>query len=296
MNHPTQASASSLRLGVFVARATGLSRRKAFEAVMAGRVRVNGRLVFDPSTVVHPDRDEIALDDERLVREQRPVVVLLNKPKGVTCTRWDPHADKTVMELLPDQWHDLFPVGRLDKDSEGLLILTNCGDIAAVLSHPRYEVRKQYRVWLTAQLSIKTIKSLLQGRRVSGERLSFDAVRLVGKDKEGLWMYDVTIHEGRKRHIRRLLSHVGRPVQRLLRMQHGPLRLGDLPSGQSRWLNEQEIKRLRRWCRRRLRDAAADQTAAQASSMRSNAVEQTQSGLKRQHLKRTSKKQDSGTS
>ncbi|WP_038058347.1 pseudouridine synthase [Thermus amyloliquefaciens] len=229
---------SPLRLQAFLARAGFGSRRKAEELIRQGRVRVNGE-VAQLGQRVGPG-DVVEVDGRRVEPPGKRVVLALHKPRGYTTTRHDPHARKTVFDLLPDI-PGLHPVGRLDRDSEGLLLLTNDGSLTLRLTHPRYGVKKVYRVYTERG----TLPRSVCQRLLEGVELEDGPARaLACRPAPGGAL--LTLAEGRKREVRRMLQAVGYPVKRLLRLQVGPIRLGRLPPGKWRQLSQEEVEALLR--------------------------------------------------
>jgi 23S rRNA pseudouridine2605 synthase len=225
-----------MRLQAFLARAGVASRRKAEELILKGLVRVNGEVAHLGQRVGTGDLVEVA--GRRVELPQKRVVLALHKPRGYTTTRSDPHAEKTVYELLPEI-PGLHPVGRLDRESEGLLLFTNDGELLFRLTHPRYGVRKVYRVWTERG----TLPQALCRRLVEGVALEDGPARALScKPAQGGAI--LTLGEGRKREVRRMLQAVGYPVKRLLRLQVGPIRLGNLPPGRWRRLSPEEVQAL----------------------------------------------------
>lgn len=236
-------SKASQRLNVFLAHQGVCSRRDAMNVIQAGRVSVNGKVVTEPSTKVTGGEDKIMVDGKP-VEAKRYDYIMLNKPAGYTTTREDKFADKLVLELLPSHYHHLNPVGRLDKDTEGLLILTNDGELAHHLTHPKFNIDKTYLVKIQKKLSDEDIRKLEQGVILDGEKTAparIEAVRLLKPGYEFL----LTIHEGRKRQVRMMLGKIGHYVTFLKRVQQGPLLLGHLPTGKFRILDKEEIKQLK---------------------------------------------------
>ena len=223
------------------------SRREAERWIEEGRVTVNGDIV-ELGAKCLPESDTIEVDGRVITRRQPPkVVVAMNKPKGFLCTNDDPHAQKTVFELLPPELRKLrlFCVGRLDKDSEGLLLLTNDGSLQQQLAHPSYNVIKKYHVEINNALREEDIPKLLRGIKWEGEHLSVEKV-IPRNTREGeAWKrLEVTLHHGKKREIRRLFYAFGYDVRKLRRVQIGQLRLKGIPRGHIRTLRKQEIKQL----------------------------------------------------
>lgn len=227
-----------MRLQAFLARAGVASRRKAEALIRQGRVRVNGKVAVLGQKVGPGDLVEV--DGKRVELPQERVVLALHKPKGYTTTRHDPHARRTVFDLLP-KIPGLHPVGRLDRDSEGLLLFTNDGALTFRLTHPRHGVRKVYRVWTEGG----TLPEAVCQRLLKGVELEDGPAKaLACRPAPGGAI--LTLGEGRKREVRRMLQRVGYPVRRLLRLQVGPIRLGDLPPGKWRRLSEREVQALLR--------------------------------------------------
>ncbi|WP_018110839.1 pseudouridine synthase [Thermus igniterrae] len=224
-----------LRLQAFLARAGVASRRKAEDLIRKGRVRVNGALAVLGQRVGLEDVVEV---DGRRVVLPEPVVLALYKPRGYTTTRRDPHAERTVFALLPPI-PGLHPVGRLDRDSEGLLLFTNDGDLTLRLTHPRYGVRKVYRVWTKEG----TLAEAVCRRLERGVVLEDGPARALScKPAPGGAL--LTLREGRKREVRRMLQAVGFSVVRLLRLRVGPIGLRGLRPGQYRRLSPEEVRAL----------------------------------------------------
>lgn len=218
------------------------SLRAAEQMIAAGRVRVNGLLVTAPGSTASPG-DEITVDGRPVRPQDRHRYVLLNKPRGVVSTAHDERGRKTVLDLI-DSVQRLFPVGRLDRDSEGLILLTNDGGLAARLTHPRYGVPKVYEVTVAGHAKEEHLRRLTEGVELEDGPARAIDVRVVGSSGSGA-VLAVTMAEGRKREVRRMLSAVGLPVQRLRRVALGPLTLGGLPTGQSRDLTAAEVDLLR---------------------------------------------------
>ncbi len=218
------------------------SRRKAFDLVKSGHVSVNGRQVIEPSTPVDPGKDKICVDD-KVIAAKACTYILFNKPQGCVTSREDRFAEKTVFDLLPAEFRHLVPVGRLDKDTEGLLLLTNDGDLTHKLTHPRFDIDKTYRVKITGTLELKDRQALERGVVVEGRRTAPARIQDVRRSGNGT-EFTITIHEGRKRQIRLMAAHIGKKVIYLQRVAQGPLRLGVLKLGRWRELTDKEIQSL----------------------------------------------------
>lgn len=228
-----------MRLAKHLAHSGVASRRASERLIAEGRVTVGGAVMRDPALDVGQS-DTIAVDG-RLVRGfEPPVVYALNKPVGVLSTASDPDGRPTVVGLLRGERRRLYPVGRLDLDSEGLILLTNDGGLAHALTHPRFEVRKTYVVTVSGgRVSDAALEKLRTGVRLADGLTAPAEVRRLARQIE------VTMREGRNRQVRRMCEAVGHPVQRLQRVRFGPLELGRLALGQHRMLSEAEVGALR---------------------------------------------------
>ena len=210
----------------------------------AGRVRVNGR-VARLGDSADPERDEVRVDGVRLGREPR-VYWVLHKPKGVITTVRDPQGRPTAVSLVPDRRHRLFPVGRLDRDTEGLLLLTNDGRVAQALLHPSYASEREYAVEARGRIAPASLRRLARGVELEDGRTAPARVGPCHYDPErGVSRFALTLVEGRKRQIRRALAALGHPVERLVRVRMGPLRLGRLAPGAARELSAAERRAVR---------------------------------------------------
>jgi 23S rRNA pseudouridine2605 synthase len=227
-----------VRIARFLA-AAGLGARRTCEQFLtSGKVTVNGALVLSPATTVDPRCDHVCFEG-RPVQAQARQYLLLNKPCGYTCSARDAHAERLVFELVPASMGRLFTVGRLDRDSEGLLLLTNDGALALRLAHPRYGVAKVYRVWVRGEVTPALLIQFRRGVTDAGEELR--ALRAEVREQwPGGALVELSMAEGRKREIRRLCQAVGLRVTRLQRIALGPLQLGDLAPGQWRLLTPAE--------------------------------------------------------
>src|SRR5262249_1619239 len=222
----------------------GVASRRGAERVMAeGRVSVNGVTVRELGTKADVAGDDVRVDGVRLQPPREAVYILLNKPKGAVSTRHDPEGRTTVMDLVP-RVAGLFPVGRLDVTTEGLLLLTNDGEFAERVSHPRYEVPRVYQAKVHGVPDAKTLARLRNGVVVEGERMTADRVRLLEADNNA-WL-ELTLHEGRKHEVKRLLEAVGHPLPKLRRVALGPVPPRGLEPGEYRPLSPAEIQGLLR--------------------------------------------------
>ena len=230
------------RLQKILSRAGIASRRSAERFILDGRVTLNGATVRELGTKADVGRDDVRVDGVRVRAPRETVYLLLNKPKGVVSTRHDPAGRKTVMDLVP-RVAGLFPVGRLDVTTEGLLVLTNDGDFAQRVAHPRYEVPRVYHAKVHRIPSPETLEQLRKGVRVDGERMKVDKVRIL-EGESNAWI-ELTLHEGKNREVKRLLEAVGHPVSKLKRVALGPLTCKGLDPGHFRPLTPREVKTLR---------------------------------------------------
>lgn len=221
------------------------SRRAMEELIAAGRVKVNGRRARLGDRV-DPDKDEVEVDGSRVPLEQDLVHYMLNKPAGLVSTASDPDGRPTVVDLL-DLPTRVWPVGRLDTDSEGLLVVTNDGELTHRLTHPRYEIPKTYLAEVKGTVGSRAIKELIGGVDLEDGRTKRAKVALVEATRGGT-LLEITITEGRNRQVRRMCEAVGHPVKRLVRTNLGPLQLGRLKPGTFRKLSLEEVRALYRAC------------------------------------------------
>jgi 23S rRNA pseudouridine2605 synthase len=228
-----------MRLAKYLAHAGVSSRRAAERMIAAGRVSVGAEIVRDPAREVD-EGDRVSCDGRLLPGPEPRVIYAVNKPVGVVSTTRDTHGRPTVLDLVPAGGLRLYPVGRLDADSSGLMLVTNDGEIANRLTHPRFQVPKTYRVRLAGGAGAEVIRALAAGVQLEDGPTSPAAVRRVGAD-----VIELTIHEGRNRQVRRMCDALGRRVLELRRVALGPLSLGQLAPGSWRRLADEEVERLR---------------------------------------------------
>jgi len=231
------------RLQKVLAHAGIASRRKAEELIRAGRVQVNGKVVTKLGRKVALGHDVVAVDGRPISPPTSRTYILLHKPPGVLSTTSDPYGRPTVLDLVQTEAR-VYPVGRLDKDSEGLILLTDDGELTHRLLHPRFEHEREYRLLVEGTPDEGALRRLRTGVRL-GDGVTWPAVVEVEADTEGdgTWLR-VVIHEGRKRQVRRMCQAVGHPVRRLIRVRMGSLRVGNLRSGEWRHLTREEIEAL----------------------------------------------------
>ena len=232
-----------MRLAKHLAHAGVASRRAAEALVAEGRVTVDGEVVTDPARDVTGE-EAIAVDGEAVRAGGARVVYAVHKPAGVVSTARDTHGRRTVVDLVASSQR-LYPVGRLDADTTGLILLTNDGDLAYALTHPSFEVPRTYRARVEGRPDERALRALREGVELDDGRTAPARVRRVGAHE-----LELTIHEGRKRQVKRMLAAVGHPVLALQRVAFGPLRLGELGSGRHRRLTAAEVERLRGAARR----------------------------------------------
>ena len=233
-----------MRINRFIARAGAASRRGADALISAGRVRLNGETVTKLATTVDPKRDRVELDGVIVTLPESLTYLALNKPPGYVVTMSDPQGRPTVADLLAGVPAGVVPVGRLDAATEGLLILTDDGEMAHRIAHPSFEIDKVYEVVATGSLSEDERVRLEEGVVLEGRRTSPATVRVLRTEQEST-SAEVTIHEGRKRQVRRMFELMGHPVTALRRTRVGPVELEDLKSGKWRHLDAAQLRALR---------------------------------------------------
>lgn len=234
-----------MRLQRYLAASGVASRRGAEQWILAGRITLNGRTVRELGTSVAPG-DVVACDGRVVAPPAEHAYLVMNKPLGVVTTMRDPEGRRTVADLIAKErlGRRVVPVGRLDYDTSGVLLLTDDGDLAHVLTHPRYGVEKAYRVTVRGRLDASQTAAIQHGVRLDDGRTDPARLRIVAANRERS-VLDLTIHEGRNRQVRRMFEEVGHPVVALVRLRFGPLSLGDLEPGGMRPASEREIAALR---------------------------------------------------
>lgn len=240
---PMAGEGRGMRLARFMASAGIGSRRRCEEYIAEGRVTVNGEPEQRLSRVVDPSVDEVRFEG-RVLRSSEHDYIMLNKPVGYVCTARDEHAPRTVFELLPETLGRLFYVGRLDRDSEGLLLFTNDGELSHCLTHPSRQVEKTYVVDAEGAMTSATERRFLEGVEDDGETLRARRVRVL-RSRPGQVLLEVVLCEGRKREVRRMCAACGLHVVRLARVSFGGVELGRLPTGGWRRLTPAEVASLR---------------------------------------------------
>ena len=223
-----------MRLAKFLAEAGIASRRKSEELIRIGRVKIAGVVVDDVATNVLADQSDISVDNKKVILEPK-VYYLLNKPEGYICSVSDPHNDKSVIDLVPKHPR-VVPVGRLDKDSAGLILLSNDGELIYQLTHPKFEISKTYVATVNQELDRDIVNILKKGVQLPEGLARADKIRILDKNK-----LEIVIHQGWNRQIRRMIGSEGLRVIELVRIAEGKLKLDDLPSGKYRQLRREEI-------------------------------------------------------
>lgn len=238
------------RLQKILAHAGVASRRKAEELILEGRVRVNRKIVTQLGTKVDPLRDRVEVDGQT-IRAEKQVHIILHKPKGYLSDLDEERNKPLALDLVPSIGR-LYAAGRLDANSEGLLLLTNDGELAHRITHPRFEHEKEYLALVAGEPSNDALKKLRKGIWYAGERLRADRVERAerhqrfGNAERGQSWLKIVLHEGKKRQVRHMCVAVGHPVLRLIRVRIGPIELGSLPPGQWRALDESQVRQLKR--------------------------------------------------
>lgn len=233
-----------MRIAKYLAHSGIASRRQCEEFIRAGQVKVNGTVITELGTQVNPDLDIIELRGKIITNSQVPVYYLLNKPSGYICSAYDPQGRPTVIELIKDCSERIYPVGRLDYDTTGLIILTNDGEFANLMVHPRYRIKKTYEAWVQGRVREEELKPLIKGLRLEDGMTAPAEVRLL-RIKAHESLLRIVIHEGRKRQVKRMCAAIGHPVIQLQRTGFGFLSLDGLKQGQYRFLNNREVKALK---------------------------------------------------
>ena len=235
-----------MRLQKYMAKCGVASRRKSEKMISEGRVTINGSVVRELGTMINPKKDVIRVNNRRIKVETNNVYIMLNKPRGYVTTLKDKHNDKIVLDLIDGIEERIFPVGRLDADTSGLLLMTNDGDLAYKLTHPSYEVPKKYIALVEGIPNNKKLNRFRKGLRIDGRLTSRAYVKIIKKNKETS-ILEISIHEGRNRQIRKMCEYIRHPVIELKRTSIGNLNLGNLDIGKWRFLTDKEIEYLNRF-------------------------------------------------
>jgi 23S rRNA pseudouridine2605 synthase len=233
---------TGVRLNKYIADAGIASRRKADELISLGKVRINGKVVKELGVKVNPEEDRVEVEGRVIKAKSAKVYILYNKPVGVTSTTFDPHAEKTVVEAV-DRDERVYPVGRLDKESRGLVLLTNDGELAFRLTHPKYHVAKTYLVTVKGKVIDAKVAPIRRGMRLDDEMTAPAQVRVLSQEEKQS-VLEIVLFEGKKREIRRMCAELHLYVMDLQRVEFGGLRMDGLVEGAFRDLTLDEIKML----------------------------------------------------
>lgn len=231
-----------MRIAKYLAQAGIASRRQAEGLIVQGRVKLNGSVVTDLATLVEPQSDRVEFDNVPVMVEE-PVYIMLYKPSGFICTLNDPQGRPTVLELITDIKERIYPVGRLDYDTEGLLLLTNNGEFANRIIHPRYKIDKKYEVIVQGNIKDTELNHLRKGVKLEDGMTAPAQVHLLKRDQNNS-VIEMIIHEGRKRQVKRMCKAVGHPVKHLKRTALEFLTLGGLKPGEYRYMHQDEVDQL----------------------------------------------------
>jgi len=235
------------RLQKIISRYGVASRRSAEQMILAARVSVNGLVVTELGTKFDPEVDRISIDGKLIVTSQSPklVYLLLHKPLNTICSRHDPQNRPTIQHLLPDHYQHLYSIGRLDYNSTGALLLTNDGDLANQLTHPKHHIAKTYEVLVQGNPSLQTLQQWRSGVELDGKQtLAAEVSRIEAKSISNQTLLRVVLHEGRNRQIRRVAEQLGHPVVALHRVSIDNIPLGSLPPGKYRLLTSHEVQQI----------------------------------------------------
>lgn len=235
-----------MRLQKYMAMCGVASRRKSEELIKEGHVKVNGNVIKDMGVSVDENKDKVTVDDKKIVPVVKETYYLLYKPRGYVSSCEDDRGRKTVLDLIKTNKR-VYPVGRLDYNSEGLLILTNNGELANRMTHPKYKIKKTYKVTTTGITTDEQIEEMEAGIELDGKKTLPCEIELIKEENAKLSFY-ITIKEGRNRQVRRMVEAVGGEVHRLVRISQGPLKIKGLKPGEFRELNQREILELKKAC------------------------------------------------
>ncbi len=234
-----------MRINKYLASCNVASRRKCEDIILSGKVTLNGKIVKELATMVDVKKDKVTVFGKPVELDNSKVYYMLNKPAGVISASKSKYGEETVVDIIGKKQHRLFPVGRLDKDTTGLIILTNDGDFAYKLTHPKYEKEKTYEALVKGNIDSKGLERLKKGVVIDGRKTSRAKVRLlkmVGNNS----LLEITIIEGRKRQVKKMCERVGHKVLKLKRTMENGLSLGDLEIGEYRKLTKNEVNKLLR--------------------------------------------------
>lgn len=233
-----------MRLQKYMAQSGVASRRKSEEIILEGRVKVNGKVIKKLGTTINPEKDIVSVDNKSIERESKKVYIMLNKPEGYVTTLKDRHSEKIVLDLVNGIDERIFPVGRLDLDTSGLLLMTNDGDLTQKLTHPSYEVPKKYIAVVEGIPNSKKLARFRKGLKIDGRMTAEAYIKVLKKHKDSS-VLEISIHEGRNRQVRKMCEYIRHPILELQRIAVGELTLNDLKAGEWRYLTEKEVKYLK---------------------------------------------------
>jgi pseudouridine synthase len=234
---------TEIRLQKFLSQCGIASRRQAEDLIKAGRIQVNGRTVTDMGIKIDPNQHEVRFDGAPITLPKELIYILLNKPKGYVTTLSDPQGRPIVTSLVKDIPERLFPVGRLDLDTEGALILTNDGEFAQRIQHPSHEITKTYEAQIAGHPSQNQLRQLAEGILID-DKITARARITIMKRKRHTTLVQITIHEGRKRQVKRMFEAIAHPVVQLKRIAYGRLKLNNLESGKYRRLTSGDLEKI----------------------------------------------------
>ncbi|MGB9600805.1 MAG: pseudouridine synthase [Myxococcota bacterium] len=238
-----------IRINKFVAGAGYASRRRVDELIIEGRIKVNGKPVLEPGIMIDPEVDIVTIDGEVISEEKEKVYILLNKPPKTICSSYDDKGRRTVIDLVNSRVR-VFNVGRLDYDAEGVLLLTNDGELANMLTHPRYRVEKVYHVKIKGVMSPLKLMELKKGIHLRDGFIKPASVKVIKSTGINSWV-EIVLNEGKYHEVKRLFEYIGYDVIRLKRVEFAGLRVDDMPVGAYRELSPKEVKRLYAYVRTR---------------------------------------------
>ncbi|MDR1862001.1 MAG: rRNA pseudouridine synthase [Candidatus Ancillula sp.] len=230
----------TVKIQKVIAQAGYASRRGAEDLILDGRVEVNDEIVLDVAMRIDPTKDVVRVDGEKVNFDRNMVTIAVNKPKGVVSAMEDPQGRPTLSDLVGNKYGRLFHIGRLDTATEGLILMSNDGDLAQLIAHPSGEIQKVYVATVNGKVKESELKLLAKGFELNDGFTKFDKVRILAHAQDQT-VLECVLHSGKNRIVRRMLKYVNHPVQKLVRVQIGPIRLGELKSGRERVLSDTEV-------------------------------------------------------